>query len=303
MRRGLLIIVVFAALAVTAGITYAQVTGPTDVKTTSADELVPGASATWFAWTRVPADHPNRVALMVEPLPLGGGDAFRINEAGTRAWPGGFDGESFVYQYAVGDQSNIRLRNMTAGTESSIGAINTQAWEWHPTISTLDDEQWVLFGRVSGSGVERVVLYNLTTDVTRTLVTLRRERYNAYPGQVSGNYATWTVCNPWCNVRVHDITADASSTVPKPASTAHQYSSSVTADGTVYFMRSGNGCGRNVKLVRYEAGTRQTITSLPDGKDNLTTHVSSEADGNHVYYDQVGCRSDRWNIYQVVDAG
>jgi hypothetical protein len=80
----------------------------------------------------------------------------------------------------------------------------------------------------------------------------------------------------------------------------HQYASSIAEDGTIYFARSGRGCGANVKIVRRETGDNTVMVDLDDRRDVFFTYTSDEA-ANHVYYDRVGCGSGAWNIYKFVD--
>jgi hypothetical protein len=307
MRRGLLLVAAVAALSGGAAVAIAAVSAPEDVKTsTTAHEQAPAASVDWFAWTQRPFAHPRRANVFAEPMPLGGADRFRVNPKGTTAWTGGIDGDILVYQRVTNNRSNIRLFDLVSKTDISAAAVNTRQWEWHPTISTdSNTEQWVLFGRQNlGTGVQRVLATNLDTGQTRSLGRVNRFRYVAIPGQVNGDWATWTVCRPRCNVRFIDL-SDPSSTpvpIPKPSSVTHQYASSITADGTVYFVRSGNGCGKAVRIVRYDpVNHRVPVSSLPDGRDIFFSYISDEPVGNHVYYDRVICSSGRWNIYRIVE--
>jgi hypothetical protein len=305
MRRGLVLLAALAAVVVAVGIAYAQVTGPTAVKTsTSFDESWPAATANWFSWTQNPTGSPGRWNIWAEAAPIDGSDAFRVNPAGTRGATGGIDGNRLVYQQASSGQSDIVLFDLASKThEPPHPALNTGHWEWHPTISThpVTAQQWVEYGRINSStDVEKILLHNLTTHETRTLVS-KSARGFVGPDQVKGNFAVFTVCSPRCNVRVHDITANTTTTIPKPSNVEHQYASSLDDDGTIYLVRSGRGCGRNVRIVRYEAGGFNLVFSLAETRDIFFTHTSDEGATNHVYYDQVNCRTNRWNIFKLTD--
>lgn len=307
MRRGLLLVVAVAVLLGAAAVAIAAVSDPVGVKTSTAHEQAPAASVNWFAWTRRPLAHPGRANVFAQAMPFDTTVRFRVNPAGTRAWTGGIDGDRLVYQRIKNGQSNIRFFNLAtqqqAGTDLH---LNTRHWEWHPTISTASGgDQWVLFGRQNlGTGVEKVLAHNLTTHETRILGQVDRRRYSAIPGQVNGDWATWTLCRPRCNVRFIDL-SDPSSTpvaVPRPTDVTHQYGSSVTADGTVYFVESGDGCGVAVSIDRYDpVNGRVAVRPIPDGRDIFFSYISDEAAGNHVYYDRVVCSSGRWNIYEITE--
>jgi hypothetical protein len=299
MKRGLFTVAIVTAAAALVGIAYAAVTGPFPVKTTTANELVPAATATWFAWTQSPAAYPNRVNVYAEDVPVDGAGVFRVNPAGTRAWAGGIDGNTLAYQEIANGQSNIRLYDLSAKMRSTHPYINTLQWEWRPTISG----EWILFGRQSRtSAAEKILLHNTLTHITRTLASTTRSDYALYPGQVNGNWATFTACTPRCNVRRYNISLDNTSPIPKPSTVAHQYADSVTDDGTVYFAASGSGCGVNVKIVRYRLSDgRVVLSSVSSGKDIFFTSTSEELDGSHVYYDRIACSTGAANIYKIID--
>jgi hypothetical protein len=305
MRRGPFAFAAIIVLVI-AGVAHGQVSGPDPVKTGTVNEHNPAASATWFAWTKVSVAHPNRANVFAEPMPLNDGDAFRVNPSGTRAFTGGIDGNTLAYQRVKRGHSNIRLFDLVTKSDTA-SPINTRQWEWHPSISTdisgnLD--QWILFGRQLRNGVDKVLVHNMTTDETRTLGRVDRPRYGAEPGQVNGDWATWTICKARCNVWYIDLTDPLATPtkIPKPTA-VHQYGSSVTPDGTIYYVESGSGCGVNVKIDKWDGVTATPVTSLSSGRDINFTSTSAEADGNHFYFDRVVCSTDRWNIYQVVDAG
>jgi hypothetical protein len=90
-----------------------------------------------------------------------------------------------------------------------------------------------------------VILHNQTTSEERLLATVTRPTHSLEPGQVNGNWATYTRCTPVCNVIRYDITSQTKKKLSKPATTKprYQYGSSVAADGTVYLARSSRGCG------------------------------------------------------------
>jgi hypothetical protein len=305
MRRGLLLVVAVGALLGAAAVAIAAVSDPVGVKTSTAHEQAPAASVNWFAWTQRSLAHPGRSNVFAEPMPVNGTDKFRVNPVGTNAWTGGIDVNTLVYQRVNNNQSNIRLFNLNTQADTGNANLNTRQWEWHPTISTdSNGDRWVLFGRQNvGTGVQKVVAVNLTNPATRTLGQVDRFRYAAIPGQVNGDWATWTLCKPRCNVRFIDL-SDPSSTpmaVPRPSSVTHQYASSITAGGTVYFVRSGDGCGKAVRIVRYDGVNRVGVSTLPDGREIFFSYISDEAGGNHVYYDRVICSNGRWNIYKILE--
>ena len=87
----------------------------------------------------------------------------------------------------------------------------------------------------------------------------RTGQFVVFPGQVSGNWAVWDVCRRVCNVYRRDIGAGTTTRIPNTLRGRYQYRPSVTADGTVYFVHSGQACGQNVRLVRQPLGGPQEV--------------------------------------------
>lgn len=306
MRRSVAVFLTAGLFLGIAAVAIAAVTGPTDIKTTSAEEQNPAASATWFAWTQRNLSHPNQPNVYVDPMPIGGGDSFKVNPSGTRAWTGGIDGNTLAYQRIANGQSDIRLFDLVTKTDIGGGGANTSQWEWHPTISTdttADTDQWILFGRQNlRTGVQKVIARNIDDGTNRVVGEVFKFRHAAIPGQVNGDWATWTICKSSCNVWYVNLTnASSPVRVPKPTA-SHQYGSSITPDGVVYYVKSGNACGKNVKIARHPVGTTNPIVQLSSGRDIFTTFTSQEGADNHVYYDRVVCSTGHWNIYKVVES-
>ncbi|HJS69505.1 MAG TPA: hypothetical protein VJ744_01780 [Gaiellaceae bacterium] len=116
-------------------------------------------------------------------------------------------------------------------------------------------------------------------------------------GQVSGNYAVWyrcTVSNRRCNVRMHDIAAATTTVIPNPG--RQQYSASVTSDGTVYFIRSGRGCGNSVQVVRRPlGGPSNVVAAVGAGRDVQSIYALQHVDGTTtVYFDRIRCATRAW---------
>jgi hypothetical protein len=266
------------------------------VRATLAHEITPSAAPGLLAWAQSPRRNFRFWRLLVKPA----GEAWRkVNRARTHGFSGGFDGERFVYQEVSGRQSNLNFYDLVARTRSAPPAgVNTRHWEWHPTLSG----DWLLFGRTNvRQQVDRVVLRNLVTGETRVLDSVPWDAGMAEPGQVSGNYAAWYRCTFVCNVFRYDIAAGTASHVPNPG--GHQYDPSVTDDGTVYFVRSGFGCGRAVRLVRQPLdGPRKLLAQLPAGRDSSHTYALESANGTtSLYFHRANCRTNANDVLRIVD--
>jgi hypothetical protein len=268
------------------------------VRTSTAQELRPSADAEHLAWSQA-TRRSRRPALYLQPS---GEPRVRVNRPNTEGYSGGFEGETFVYQEVQnGRQSDLYLYDLAGGGRSAPPAgVNTRHWEWHPTVSG----DWLLFGRTKVSRrVDLVVLRNLVTGQSREIGELRwGNRTIAEPGQVSGNYAVWFRCTPACNVFLYDIATGTTTRIPNP-DRRQQYDPSVTSDGTVYFLRSGRGCGNSVRLVRRPlGGPSRVLASLGAGRDSGHTYALENDDGAvTVLFDRVRCSTGAWDVLKVVD--
>jgi hypothetical protein len=275
------------------------------VKTGTANEQSPAVTTGWFAWTQSSADHPNRTNVRAEAMPVDGASVFQVNDPGTRAWTGGIEGSQLVYQQIDSGDSDIRLHDLATNQPVANPPINTNLWEWHPSISTdTTGDRWIMFGRQNTSTwTQRIFAYNTSDDVMVELAETTNRRDSLIPGQLNGDWATWTACRPNCQVRYVNLLDGLPATkVPRPSNVRHQYGSSIAEDGTVYFVRSGRGCGANVRVMRRSAGDTDRVIDLPNRRDIFFTYTADGlGGGNHVFYDRVACGSGAWNIYKFID--
>jgi hypothetical protein len=272
---------------------------PLAVKTSSADEYLPAAQDLWFSWTQAPHAHPLRQNVYVRH---GSAAKIKVNPTGTRGQGGGIDGQTLVYyQYKGRRAGDIRKFNLTTHKRSNFPAKVSTRWdEYHPTISG----DWVLFNRYfSTTNATKVLLFNMQTSALRTLGSARGRRRHVYSGQVNGDYAVWGRVRPG-GQDVYRYRISTKSTTRIPRSVFAQYNPGVAQDGTIYYQRSGDACGASVKLVRRRPGGSPTVLhSFPNKVDGGLVYVDDRADGSlHVFYAQVKCRSNRWDIYKVIDS-
>jgi hypothetical protein len=265
------------------------------VKATPAFEQVPGTGGgTYFAWTRG-----GRARLFIQSAP--GQPAFQVNGSRSRAFSGSIDGTTFVYQLARGGNSDIRSMDVVSHARSAPTGINTPRWEWHPTVSG----DWILFGREAIARHRwRVLLHNATTHQTITLADVQGRAARADPGQVSGDYAVWDRCaHHVCNVYRYQISTHQTTRIPNTLTGRLQYFPSATSTGTVYFAHSGDGCGRNVKLIEWVEGQPlNVLAQFGPGRDitSTTQTVPDQVAGTDVYFDKFSCRDGESDIYEIV---
>jgi hypothetical protein len=271
----------------------------TGVRTTSADEYTPSSQGDWFSWAQASHVHPKHPNVYVQD---GSGPKIRVNAPGTKGEGGGIDGQTLVYYEWKGNWAgDIREFNLLTHQRSNFPAVVSTQWdEYDPSISG----QWVLFTRyISDSQRTAVELYNTSTHRLSTLGTDHGRRNWVYSGQVDGDYAVWGRVRPggW-NVYLFNISTHATTMIPHVAFA--QYNPSVAPDGTVYYGRSGNACGKAASLVRYTPGGIATVLHrFPRGIDMGSSYVDARADGSlEVFFTQADCRQKRADIFKGIDS-
>lgn len=290
-----------ASAVMLVGVVPAQgVASRTSVIGTSSYEYNGVASSGYLAWT-VWTGKKNLV------YGKASGSRFRVNASKTQGWVGGLDGSTLVYQqYSPGRSvSDIYTYDLATKTRKKIGSpVSTSRWEYDGSISG----DWVLFARWFRSEDRKIYLYNTNTAEKRLLAeTSGRHRF-LNPDQVNGNYVTWEKAATHagsltsCDVYLYDITADTTTKIANPRSRC-QYAASVNPAGTVYFARSGFGCGRSASLRKLPSGgSVSTLRTFAKGHDVTTTFALDTGGGTtDVYYDPNKCGGDS-DIAKLTDS-
>jgi hypothetical protein len=159
----------------------------------------------------------------------------------------------------------------------------------------------LLFGRLQRNGTRRVILSDRSTgDATLLAKTSRRNAFLA-PGQVSGDWVVWYRCPnaTECNVVRYHIPTAGREVLPNPG--GRQHAASVDRDGTVYYARAGNDCGRRVRIMRRELdGAAEELWRLPNGDDITSVHAQIRRRGTTLLFDHYSCgsatESDAWEL-------
>jgi hypothetical protein len=160
----------------------------------------------------------------------------------------------------------------------------------------------LLFGRLANNSTRRIVLFDLSSETARVLDKIRGRRSFMSPGQVNGEWATWSRCpsrDP-CEVIRYNIPNQNEQRIPNPG--LSQYAPSIAPDGTVYFARGRDRCGNGVRLFSFASGGDTTeLWRLPNGDDVGTTRAYvNDQDRVTLLFDQFDCDraagSDVWRI-------
>ena len=295
--------VVAAAGAVLVGLTPAEA-GEGVLTNPRRDEQIPAAGFSgddvYLAWTQAPVTRPKRTHVFAQKI---GGRRFRVDAGTGPAFTGGISNDRLVYQKTKGPKSNLRGFRLSTRRHFALPrGINTPRWEMRPTIWG----PYLLFGRDTGRR-DSIVLFNLNTHDARILARARGPRHTAvWPGQVNGDFAVYMRCPPrrGCNVFRYRISNGNTVRIPKRRKS--QYSPSVALDGTVFYARSGIGCGTGVTLQRWNGRRSTRIARLGD-KDLVATFATGAGEGRRLYYDRGRCdpqneglaRRANLNVYRL----
>ena len=268
--------------------------GGTPVVATPAVEETVAAGTGYVAWAAAPKSTPHAFVAYAKKR---GGSRFRVSPPGTKAFMGGIDGTTLIYQQIDHGQSDLKVFDLATKHRSDPPAgVNTKAWEYDPSISG----PWILFARfMPATSTRSVVLFNTSTSRTRVLGAVHGAGNHADAGQVDGAFATWMICTPTCNVFVMSLTTGKKHEVPNPHHLEH-YNPGVSPNGTVFFGQSGKGCGTHANIFRFSPGHASRIAlSLPNGDDVGDIYVVAGAGHTQVYFNHARCPHDL-DIYKFV---
>jgi len=245
---------------------------PERVLTMDALQFYPSGTTAYLAYTSNSLAHPKRWNAIA--YDRAGGTTRKLNETGTQGFTGGFDPgtNTVIFQQRTDKGSALYLYDVDAAARTKVPDVNSAAWEWDPRIST----KYVTFFRdeyVASTYKTRIYMYVRSSGRQRVLKTYPISKDTSlHNGVVGERYATWTRCAAGtCSAFLYDAAQSTVRTIPtvngKP-----QYAAVVDeANGFVYYIRSGFGCGVSVALWRLPlenlGSAPVKIAVLPDGID------------------------------------
>jgi hypothetical protein len=303
-RRVVLGTIAAVALLATAGGSVA-VEGPSRVLGGPQDQLLPAVNETYLVWTESSEAHPNRYHAFAKVL--GTTTRVRLNPSGTRGYTGGIDPgqDRAIYQRIDGQRSDLYLVDLQTRAQSRLpAAVNTTRWEWGPRIS----DRFVLFARDTALKTT-IVLWDRVDRTVDQLAGYDFTRFYASPGAVGQRYATWSVCGPLtCNAWIYDTQLDTTRRIPAPDGRARYAPVVDEAGDQVYFVRSGQSCGANVRIMRVPVDALDavpvTLTALPAGIDvGFTLSVARPPGQVDLWFARFRCAPQQGDIFRLRDVG
>jgi hypothetical protein len=231
----------------------------------------------------------------------------KLNAVGEGDVGGIFQGRRVVYAQTKRGSYDLRIFDIPTSRRWAPSGVNTTKDEWLPTRSG----RYLLFNRDNRDGSKtRVVLRDLKTSTAAETVLASSSSADewVYAGQVRGSWAVWTKCTPICDAYKRDLAAGVTIMVPKPGSDPplNQYDASVTADGTVYAVRSGaEACGSTVAFVRFgpsDPAEGTVIAELASGRFTTMTHARGNQDGSvDLFFARGSCTTFKSDIFKLND--
>ena len=292
-----------AVLAATAPSAWAHLP-QTPVKTqpNPIREFGPAVTADYIAWQQTTRRLPHTYNVLAQAMVAGApsGPVTRVNAPNTVAFTGGISGTRLAYQQVVGRQSDIRYFNLVSHRRSKppVG-VNTSRWEFDPRIAP----GWLLFGR-NVHQTSRIILWNLTTNQGRVLLTIPFNRHGtafADTGQVNGDYATFWACTnrTHCSVYLYTISSATLDHITPPAG-MEDYDSAVSSTGTLYFARGTFSCGVGIQLMQLPLGGSATsLNAFHSGTDLGALQTYNDGTNDQVFYSRFACATNGYDIYRI----
>jgi hypothetical protein len=280
------------------------------ISTRRVSEFQPSFGAGYLVWDQNSIAHPRHFDSFAKQT---GQPRIKVNPAGTNSNGAAIDGTTVLYQEVGRRGANLKMYDVTTGDRTAPGSgVNTRLWEFEPGISA--DHLFFARGKFDGSTQwVRLILYDRLTEQSQVLAEADPRHRYLISNQVNGDWAVWESCRlargnfANCNVYRYQISTAATVRLPNPD--RQQYGSAVTADGTVYYVRTGHPdfwtCGAGARLVRYPIGGPATvIASLPRGKDAFSMFAFEEVDTSvTLYFDRIRCESNQsGDIYDLTNA-
>jgi hypothetical protein len=235
------------------------------------------------------------------------GSRVRFSKKGQTYLSQGIDKGRAVVQH-------LRFANRSLGSDLELwqlapkkklalpSGINSRSWEWGGALSG----DWLLFQRGEFDARSKSVrLVNLRTKSKRTVITARGRTTGLEPGDLNGDFATFTKCAKRCTAYRYRLSTRKTTSL-KPPRGASDYASAVLADGTLYFVRSKAGCGKGVQVMRLDPGktTPVLVAKVRAGRDVQKLDATQIAGTRIVVYERYSCnfRVTRRDIIRVVGA-
>ena len=273
------------------------------------EEESPAATATYQAWEQNSVSSPGH--WNVYAVPRAGGAVWKVNARRTAAYtPSPVTGgtETFIYQQARGNSSNLYLYNPTSRTRRLLPAkVDSTAWEYYGVAST----KYVAFMRLT-SRARTLLLYNRSSGrITQVASSRSRCGLCLEPNWVGTSHLAYTVYSPRTNTTNVRVLTIGGSTVTVPRQSGPSWdnygASMAESTGDIYFAQSTIYCGLFVSIARWNlgGGIPTSVYDLPEGIDLNSVSLAPDTatpgnlDALYSQYDCLAQNSDNYELQSV----
>jgi hypothetical protein len=296
-RRSPTVFALVTSLVLVASVANAGALVPDPVKTGARFQFGGTGNADYFAWTQDAAGS-NGWDVWAQPT---GGAKFQVNGAGT-GYSGAVDQSTsrLAWQLVKHNTSDVKLFDMATQLNVPLpSGINTNGWEWGAGVFG----NTFTFTRTTKAAFKLYLVTDLSTGAKIKFATIERPKLSIYgPPRLYGDWIVWSTISKSGNWRAYryDIMNDLTQKIPNPLDKFY-YAPSVDVAGNVYFIRSGNGCGASLRLMKWDGNPldNPVITySFDPGIDVVYISVFDDGLGTvKVYVDFLDCSSFDSDIY------
>jgi len=261
--------------------------------------LFPSSNGTWLIYTTNTVKAPKHWDEMAKNLSTG--HIVKVNAPGTQGFAGTFDPgtNTVVYQQASGRRSNIATFDLDTSSRALMPGVNTPSWEWQPSVST----GYVEFLRDVGK-LTVLLLYNRTTHAIVEVGSEPLKCECLHAGPVGEQWAPFTKCPKGrCRAYIRSTTSGAVRTARDISGLPEYFPAVDEATGDVYLVRSGFGCGRHIRFLKWHIGslTVSVIATLPPGYD-VAPRLSlapNGSGGTDLLFTRVNCKTGGYDLYKL----
>ena len=277
---------------------------PVKVLGGSGNQFAPWSDGTYLAYTYDSGRRP----LIAKIMRLPAGASVRMNAPRTEGFAGGFDPTTGKVIYQQWNRkkgvSDLYFWDPSTRKRTKVPGVNTSAWEFDPLISSTYISFFREFKK-NGVWYVGVYLYGRSTGNLRRIASFKEVPY-AFNGSVGDRYATWSWCNKTtCYVYVYDAQSKTLKKVPTKNGRP-QYASTIDeVTGTLFFARSGFGCGKEVTFFSVPVtdlrSTPTKIAALPAGvdADYYASLAPAAGGGLDLLFGRVSCSSNTTDVYAL----
>jgi hypothetical protein len=292
------VIVLVTSFVVIASVAQAGTLVPQPIKTGVRAQFGSTGNADYLAWTQDRAGAKG-YDVWVEPT---AGAKFQVNNSGW-GYSHAVDqtGALLTWTQVRHNTADVKLYDMSTMSKVALPqGINTNGWE---CCSGLFGNTFT-FIRTTKNAFKLFLVTDLTTGDKIKVTTINRPNVDlAQSPDLYGNWVVWsTSAASGDKAYRYDIANDVIEKIPNPLDKLY-YDAAADLAGNVYLVRSGNGCGASVKLMKWTGtGNPTVVYSFDNVTDVAQTSMFDDGLGTvTLFADFFDCSTYDADIYSFTN--